>query len=378
MATTTNLNSLVINYLTQAQYDSAVSGGTIDANQLYLTPESGNTLSSVGIENATNGGLSISNSPLTSDGTITIGHSNVLSSAQTTQALYPITIDKNGHISAYGTAVTIPSAGTTASAVSTSSSGGSATTWSKSDHVHSISSSTIISALGYTPTTTPVMTWYGTSSTSASTTAKVVTCSGFTLQTGAIIGILFSTANTAATPTLNVNSTGAKSIYVGSATPTATDNVLKWSANTMVYFLFDGTYFRYITSVSAGSVVPSRGANTWYGTSSTSASTQAKTSAIDNFVLTKGTLVSITFSTANTYTSAKITLNINSTGAKDIYYKNAVTSSSNTLLWGAGDTLTFIYSGSYYYYIGSSSLDASKLTGTIPTSCLPVYTGGVS
>ena len=40
MATTTNLNSLVINYLTQAQYDSAVSGGTIDANQLYLTPDS--------------------------------------------------------------------------------------------------------------------------------------------------------------------------------------------------------------------------------------------------------------------------------------------------------------------------------------------------
>lgn len=37
-----------------------------------------------------------------------ITHNNVLSSAQTTQALYPIKIDKNGHISAYGSAVTIP------------------------------------------------------------------------------------------------------------------------------------------------------------------------------------------------------------------------------------------------------------------------------
>lgn len=46
---------------------------------------------------------------------------------------------------------TVPTAGTTASAVSTTASGGSATTWSKSDHVHSISSSTITSALGYTP-----------------------------------------------------------------------------------------------------------------------------------------------------------------------------------------------------------------------------------
>ena len=38
MATTTNLNSLVINYLTQAQYDAAAEGGTLNENQLYLTP----------------------------------------------------------------------------------------------------------------------------------------------------------------------------------------------------------------------------------------------------------------------------------------------------------------------------------------------------
>ena len=197
--------------------------------------------------------------------------------------------------------------------------------------------------------------WYGTCSTTASTTQKDVTCANFSLATGNILGVLFSTANTAATPTLSVNSTTAKSIYVGSSTPNSTDNVLKWSANTMVYFLYDGTYFRYITSVSAGTVIPSRGANTWYGTSSTGATTQAKTSAIDNFVLTKGAIVCITFSTANTYTAAKITLDINSTGAKDVYYNNAVTSSTNTLPWDAGETLTFIYSGSYWYFAGKST-----------------------
>ena len=67
------------------------------------------TVTSVGISNATNGGLSVSGSPITSSGTITVGHSNILTSAQTTQAVYPIKIDKNGHISAYGSAVTIPS-----------------------------------------------------------------------------------------------------------------------------------------------------------------------------------------------------------------------------------------------------------------------------
>ena len=66
------------------------------------------TVTSVGISNATNGGLSISGSPVTDSGSITVGHSNILTSAQSTSAVYPITIDKNGHIASYGSAVTIP------------------------------------------------------------------------------------------------------------------------------------------------------------------------------------------------------------------------------------------------------------------------------
>lgn len=363
MATTTNLNSLVINYLTQAQYDSAVSGGTIDANQLYLTPDS--TTSNYLEKSYTNDTFSGAIGWNTADSNSVLevycddSNSNYFSDTFFSTDLIEFGITKKNTSQWTGIGI-----------------GSGSMAFTVDNNMIQLPSSA--GTLALTSDLPRVQILYGTCSTTASTAAKVVSCASFDQVKNSIIGILFSTANTAATPTLNVNSAGAKSIYVGSATPTATDNVLKWSANTMVYFLFDGTYFRYITSVSAGSVVPSRGANTWYGTSSTSASTQAKTSTIDNFVLTKGALVSITFSTANTYTSAKITLNINSTGAKDIYYNNAVTSSSNTLLWGAGDTLTFMYNGTGYYYIGSSSLDASRLTGTIPTSCLPVYTGGVS
>ena len=240
MATTTTLDTLVINYLTQAQYDAAQQAGTLNANQLYLTPDTGSsggggTLSSVGISNATNGGLSVSGSPLTSDGSITIGHSNVLTSAQTTQAVYPIAIDKNGHVSSYGSAVTI----------------------------------------------NPKTTWYGTSSTGATTQAKTVTCSGFTLETGAI--------------------------------------------------------------------------------------------------------VCVTFTNANTYASAKITLNVNSTGAKDVYYNNAVTSSTNTLLWKAGETVIFVYSGSYFYFAGKSANKLSAFvndSGYITSADVPegssAYTGTIS
>ena len=90
---------------------SAKIGDTFisDGSSWVLIPsgdEPSGTVTSVGVSNATNGGLSISGSPITSSGTISIGHSNVLSSSQTTQAVYPIKIDKNGHISAYGNAVT--------------------------------------------------------------------------------------------------------------------------------------------------------------------------------------------------------------------------------------------------------------------------------
>lgn len=54
---------------------------------------------------------------------------------------------------------------------------------------------------------------YGTCSTAAATAAKVVSCSNFALITGAEITVKFTTTNTAANPTLNVNSTGVKAIY---------------------------------------------------------------------------------------------------------------------------------------------------------------------
>lgn len=38
MATTTSLNKLTINRLSQSDYDAALTAGTLDSNQLYMTP----------------------------------------------------------------------------------------------------------------------------------------------------------------------------------------------------------------------------------------------------------------------------------------------------------------------------------------------------
>lgn len=40
MATTTSVSELTINYLTQAQYDAEVAAGTINEDQIYMTPSS--------------------------------------------------------------------------------------------------------------------------------------------------------------------------------------------------------------------------------------------------------------------------------------------------------------------------------------------------
>lgn len=63
------------------------------------------TVTSVAVANASDGGLTVSGSPVTSAGTISVGHSNVLSSAVTTSGVYPVKIDKNGHITEVGTAI---------------------------------------------------------------------------------------------------------------------------------------------------------------------------------------------------------------------------------------------------------------------------------
>ena len=86
---------------------------------------------------------------------------------------------------------------------------------------------------------------YGVCSTAAATAAKVVACAGFALKTGAHILVKFTVTNTvtptAAAPlTLNVNNTGAKSIfYHGSAAFTAS----YVSANRVIEFVYDGTRY---------------------------------------------------------------------------------------------------------------------------------------
>ena len=84
---------------------------------------------------------------------------------------------------------------------------------------------------------------YGTCSTAASTTAKIVSCAGFELYTGATVSVKFTYTNTASKPTLNVNGTGAKAIYAYGETLSSTSRY-NWPVGAVVSFVYDGAYWR--------------------------------------------------------------------------------------------------------------------------------------
>lgn len=85
-------------------------------------------------------------------------------------------------------------------------------------------------------------TWYGTCSTSASTTAKSVTLARGTLNftAGAKIAVKFSYTNTASAPTLTVNST-TKNIKYIDADGNVSTPLIWWNAGDVVEFTYDGT-----------------------------------------------------------------------------------------------------------------------------------------
>ena len=83
---------------------------------------------------------------------------------------------------------------------------------------------------------------YGTCSTASDTVAKVVTLSDFNkLITGVTIHVKFTNSNTATNPTLNVNSTGAKSIYKYGTTVPGTTELTSWPTGAVVSFTYDGS-----------------------------------------------------------------------------------------------------------------------------------------
>lgn len=85
---------------------------------------------------------------------------------------------------------------------------------------------------------------YGTCSTAEATAAKVVTLSNYSLTTGGIVAVKF-TYGLCASATMNINSKGAKNIFIhgAAATSTTCKEVL---AGDVAYFIYDGTQYQFL------------------------------------------------------------------------------------------------------------------------------------
>ena len=190
----------------------------------------------------------------------------------------------------HGTHVTY---GTSAPKANGTASAGSANSVSRSDHVHPLQTTVSGNAGSATKLQTKrnidgvqfdgsaSITHFGSCSTAAATAAKVVSCTGFVLETGARITVKFTVTNTAASPTLNVNGTGAKAIkYRGS---TISADYL--AANRVYTFIYDGTDYELVGDINTDT-------NTTYntGTASTAGLTKLYTatgSAVDGTMTQK-------------------------------------------------------------------------------------------
>lgn len=257
---------------------------------------------------------------------------------------------------------------------------------------------------------------YGTCSTAAGTAAKTVSIPGITLKTGVEITVRFSVTNTAANPTLNLNSTGAKAIRYRNTAISAG----YLAANRTYRFVYDGTYWQLVgdvdTNPAAATAAPkdlAKAAATGtsknyaredhvhklpesvgklstkrtidgvqfdgeanihhYGACSTAAGTAAKTVTLSGFVLATGAEITVKFSATNT--AANPTLNVNSTGAKGIRYKNAAVPSGYIV---ANKTYRFVYDGTYWQIVGDviaelqAQIDALAQQLASPWDCIPV------
>ena len=156
------------------------------------------------------------------------------------------------------------------------------------------------------------------------------------------------------TTTLNINNFGAVTVVRNATTGIST----AYPVDSIAYLTYtlDGTtaYWKaadYDANTTYTNVKLGHG----YATCSTAEATTAKVGTLSSYTLTTGGIVAVKFTYA---VPANATLNINSKGAKAIYYKGAKITAG---VIKAGDLATFIYNGSYYHLI---SIDSAPTTIT--------------
>ncbi len=199
---------------------------------------------------------------------------------------------------------------------------------------------------------------YGVCETAAATAAKTVDMTGFILFVGATVFVRFTYTNSASSPTLNVNGTGAKPLYQYGTTAVGTNTSTSWNAGAVVALTYDGTGWLRSYFLNSTYTVSSVWCNTAAGTA-------AKVSSNSSYyALRTGNVFELTLRYGNTYEGA-ITLNVNGTGAIPVFINGTASSVSNHTL-PAGKYQVY-YDGTVYHFRTDGKEHADRTTAPYQT-----------
>ena len=202
-------------------------------------------------------------------------------------------------------------------------------------------------------------TFTGTCTTAAGTANKDITVqNNFSLRAGVTITVKFTNTNTAENPKFKVNNGDAKSVWYNTALITNGNLGMAGTAGKYSTYVYDGTQWVWVSQGNDSNTTytpPKLGSG--YGTCSTSSGT-ALTASLTDYTLVTGGIVTVKFTNA---VPAGATLNINSKGAKSIYYRGAAITAG---VIEAGDIATFVYSSQYHLIAIDKAATANKDTVT--------------
>lgn len=112
-----------------------------------------------------------------------------------------------------------------------------------------------------------------------------------------------------------------------------------------------------------------------YVTCGTAAATAAKTVTMSGFKLETGSWIAIKFTVTNTAAVANLTLNVNSTGAKGIKYRNSNLPAVGTLT--ANRIYLFVYDGTYWQIVGDLDTNSNNYDRIMLSTRIYAGTAGV-
>jgi hypothetical protein len=194
-------------------------------------------------------------------------------------------------------------------------------------------------------------------------TEFTATIEGITeLRNGVCMWLTNGVITSASGFTININNLGAKPCYSNLATSSQSTTIFNINYTLLMIYnedRVDGGCWDIVYGIDTNTTYTPYSLGFGYGTSTTAEATIAKVASVSSsYKLVAGGIVSIKFTND---VPANSTLNVNSKGAKAIYYRGAAI--TDGIIRG-GDTATFIYS-TYYHLI---SIDRDEKLPAITTA----------